>query len=280
MNTTAERKIFIDDRVDSYAHFYDHARARQLDDLTEGTKIEHAVMALCSNWKAASNTMRLPWLTVATSSEISLEMAKKHHFAPAFIRKAADVLPDRLNLRGLRKLTAGAIIHEIGEGMETAAERARSVLSKESLWKAFFIDKKNRGRHEFQLAVWGSQQIGYGAIYFAYENFIQECVGVAKDDPTYRMKNVEMMKKDVLELLGQAVVDACVTDDRVNIARLVRSDLVHNGGRPGAKLNELQHDIIVVDGVLQIHPVDSKQLIELLQDKAYKFAEAVLEKLG
>ena len=62
MSAEVTRPIFVDDRLESYQTFFDHAWATKIDTLATGTKLELPVFNLCINWKAAANTCIGPWL--------------------------------------------------------------------------------------------------------------------------------------------------------------------------------------------------------------------------
>lgn len=269
-----EQLIVIDNRLESYKEFYDHAKAKQLDALVTGTKLETPALALCTNWKAASNTMRLPWLTVSSTESWGRGFAKERGFAGRFTTALANQLPKRMgdNLSKGQKLTMIAAVHEVGEQVQRIEkDAATKAIDKQELWEAF-IDASTPGTPEFQLAVWGSQRIGYSATYHAYENFIRECLAILENDPDYRTSNIKKLVADVLHYFGQPILDDCILDKQVNAARLIRNSLAHNGGMETTDL-PTDHGIRVEGGILQIMAPDVRQLMHLLQDRAYRLAE-------
>src|SRR5689334_3010628 len=88
--------IYLDQDLESYAQFYDHALGRKLEDLTRGSKLERPAGILCGTWKAASNTMRLPWLSVASIEDVGLGAAIDTKAKRRFVRILSTVLQHNL----------------------------------------------------------------------------------------------------------------------------------------------------------------------------------------
>jgi hypothetical protein len=269
--TELKQNIEIDTNLKSYAQFYDHDKARDFDALVSGTKLSIAGFALCTSWKAASNAMRLPWLTVASIENFGRGFAKERSFAPKFTKALAQQLPGRMaELKPIQRLTMEAAIHDIGEKVQITEKVAEKAVDKQEVW-GNFIDPSTPGVAEFRLAVWGSQRIGYSAIYHAYENFVRECMVLLESDPDYRISNIKRLVADVQKHFGKTILDDCIADSRVDTARKVRNALAHNGGMVTAELPS-DHGISVVDGMLQIRACDTRQLMELLQDRVHRLA--------
>ncbi len=56
--------IRLDDRLEDYRSFFDHAWAEKIGQLASGTTVFDPVFILTANWRAAANTCSMPWLLV------------------------------------------------------------------------------------------------------------------------------------------------------------------------------------------------------------------------
>jgi hypothetical protein len=264
--------IRIDDRLESYTTFFDHAWARTIDDLGRGTKLETPVFNLCISWKAAANTCVLPWLMCTSVSDFSIGFSRGDGLtAFKLIDACAKRLPAEMpGLSNMRRKEMREAIAKLGKELrDTQAEFAAGVDAKQ-MWMAFLTGP---GSQEFGLGIWGSQRLAYGAIYHAYENFIREAVGLALGDPDYRALKVSVLIADCQRTFGKPIADLCLSDPDVDIARLVRNALAHNGGKETSQLQAVNHGIMVDSGQLQVMAPHTRQLFDLLKGRAFKLAE-------
>jgi hypothetical protein len=126
---------------------------------------------------------------------------------------------------------------------------------------------------EMKWALWASQWLAYGAVYFSYENFLRTTVGIARRNPAYRAGRIQQMKDDFKVVFGQPLANACF-DGPVDIARKVRNCIAHNGGEESAELRRSIHGIRVEAGYLQIFPEDVRDLYGVLKARALDVADA------
>jgi hypothetical protein len=160
--------------------------------------------------------MRLPWLTVHSLEKFGHGLSKGSSFVAKLVNAIAHQLPRRIGsiLKPIQRLTMESEIHKIAEGVRDAERITdKTIITRHNFW-GVFLDPNN---NEFRMALWGSQRIAFGAAYFAYENFIQECIGVLKEELDYKMMNLDAMKRDMLQELGQPAVASCVTDPVINM---------------------------------------------------------------
>lgn len=265
--------IVIDDRLDSYTHFYDRKLGQQLMSCTKDTVLELPSVAFCLNLKAASNTMRLPWLTVGNTVAWGRAFTTNRSTITQTTSLMKRQLPERMAsvFTRAQKLTMGLAIDEICKAADQMADSTARSITNEEIWREFTNDNNAQSR-EFKLSIWGSQRIGYSATYFAYENFIRECVGNAKGVEEYSYKKIEILCKDVLLFFGQTALDKSVMRDEINIARLIRNSLAHSRGLETKDIPK-DHGIRVEDGVLQIMAPDTRKLMLFIQERAIEFSE-------
>lgn len=280
--------IWLDQDLESYAQFYDHALAKKLEELTRGTTLERSAVILCGTWKAASNSMRLPWLSVASIQEVGLGAAIDTKSRRGFLRTLSAALQYNLVMpKGQWQLLENQI-QLIAAAYLTAEKETKKTYNKELVWKAFLTLKKPDGSPvaEFPMAIWGSQQIGFGATYHAYENFMRTVIEMfevkAGRKAGYRVdyRNGKF-QKHVAEHLDPSISDGCIDDDKIKIAKEIRNSLAHQGGyvEVDPKTPDGFNGYRVIDNIVQITATNNRELFLLLQDRAHVFAEAALKKL-
>lgn len=92
-NGNMSKTIFVDTRLEAYQSFFDHAWAKQIMDLADGTKLDQPVFDLCAAWRGAANTHLLPWL-LATQVQSATEM--RVNSSKPFGKKWVSVVRDKL----------------------------------------------------------------------------------------------------------------------------------------------------------------------------------------
>jgi hypothetical protein len=269
--------IVVDDRLESYTTFFDHAWAATIDKLALGTKLEVPVFDLLVSWRAAANTCLLPWLTCTSVSGFSTGFAMgREPFALQLINACAKRLPEEMpGLSNMRRKEVSAAVRKIGTELKVALdEQSQEVtVAADALWSALL---NGTAAYEFRLSIWGSQRISYGALCHAYENFIREAIGLALGIANYKGGHVALLLKDCERSFGKPIADLCLADADVESARLVRNALAHNGGKETTKLHGLAHRIRVENGELQIMAPDTRRLFDLLKVRAYKLTEVAI----
>jgi hypothetical protein len=270
-----DKHIYIDDKLDSYKTFLDHEWARRIDQQTSGTPLEEIFFDLQWAWKGAANTFYMPWLTVTTMVAAGLGAAKDHAFPSRFTAALTDKLVQRM---GLNNMTTKRLVKELRQiSEEVRAEEERPpVVETEMVWRTMLTQS------EFQLSIWGSQRLCFAAVYYAYEDFLARCYRLTAGRPDYRVG--KGFTQDFRDQFSPALRDACWSDAAINIARLTRHALVHNGGRLTSDLKKLNNHGLKLHGEdIQIFPAFTKSLYDLLKVRVTKFLSdpaGPLAKLG
>ena len=125
----------------------------------------------------------------------------------------------------------------------------------------------------FHISVWGSERMCYGAIYYAYEWYLRECVRIQRGDPEYKVHRAEDFKRDLKQAFPGDWSHVCWSDQKINMARLTRNALVHNGGRITADLARQPHDFLLQGDEIQIGARDTTELYNLLKERALRISE-------
>lgn len=271
--TTDEKNLVIDKRLNSYESFFDHSWARSLFRLVDQTKLEPLAMDLCADWKGAANTARLPWLIIDSLDNFhtGYSQAKEPFWQKLTKALRADFLNKTKHSFSLtqRRELAG-IIDKLSEDAQESMRKAPPALDRQEIWAGFLEIM------DFTLSLWSSQRLCYGAVYYAYENFLAQCVSTGRKDPTYRPHNAKKLRTDLNRLFGSNVGDTCLDDAKAELARLVRNALVHNGGRATPEIQARAETLTIVNGMIHIMPRDIRELYSLLKDRITRLAEEAL----
>jgi len=270
------KQIVFDPRIESYQSFFDHAWAKTLSGLADGSKLDGLVVSLLANWKSAANTHTMPWLMIASlkgfaggvlRSQVSASETAVAHL----VRQVPEMMRDSLTHTKRRKLAM--VMAAIGGRMKTRRECYDAELDMQSLFDEFL---HCTGKKELELSLWGSQRMVYGAIYHVYENFVSHCVGLARNEPNYRAPNGKSLFAAAKSLFGDSIATYCLNDRAIINARLVRNALAHHGGKETPELKDAPHGITVVDGEIQVMPNDNRSLFDALKGRVVKLVDAAL----
>jgi hypothetical protein len=262
--------LVIDDRLDSYESFFDHTWARSFFQLVDLTKLEPLAFDLCADWKGTANTGRLPWVVIDSLEGFHAGYSlSKEPFWQKLTKALREHFLDRTNHTfslTKRKELVG-IIDKVSADVQEDIRKAPPAFDRQEIWAGFL------GIGEFTLSLWSSQRLCYGAVYYAYENFLRQCVCIGNKKPVYRPHDARELQADLNTLFGSTIGDTCLDDDRVIRARRVRNALVHNGGRATSEMQTNAGTLRIVNGKIHIMPPDVRELYNLLKDHVTALAE-------
>ena len=232
------KRIWVVESMEEYASFYDQTWADEFDRTLHPTKLYSSAVDLILEWKAAAYTAAMPWQLVTS--------------IPNFL-KGCSLVPQTIPI-------------------------AVPTMTPAEAWSAYM---KIKG---FGITLWGSQRICYGAIYHAYENCLVGCLAVASGQLDYRPKRIgkvdkrapwETLKDDLNAHVAKSLGDECLGDENVCLARLIRNALAHKGGRTNQDIDSRNKCMQIEDGFVQIRPIDTRNLFNLLKHKVNRVAQAV-----
>ncbi len=265
-----EKRKRIDPRIDEYKSFYDHDWAKRMSALTKDTLIDEIAFDLGIAWKSAANTHVLPWLMMETLKNFATGFAEAHDpLSYNWLNLASDRIAQGMgqDLRLMQHQRIRSILQHLFEEAKSAFEAMPLGIDFDGYWRDITQFT------EFQLSLWGSQRIIYGAVYYAYEDFLLRAFKKVTGQTSYRIQ--DKFSKDFADSFGVSTRDFCWSDPKVIVARLVRHALVHNGGRVTIDLSAHNLPIEVEDGELQIMAPDTKAVYDLLKVRALRLAEEV-----
>ena len=281
----------IDPNVESYEKFFDHSCCKRLFEAVETSPLANAVNALIVAWRSTNGAHILPWLMVESLKNFAQgEMDGNLRFREGYLDRVITGLADKLESRmqyslkldqrrALKRAVAGIEVE-----VQRATERARSEIRFESsgYWNYLV------GNSEFQFCILGIQRINYGSLFFAYDDFLAN-VNRTREQ-AYSSKN-DPIKAAFSKHFGATLADHCWNHDEVDLARLVRNTLAHNGGRFGKDLEKygsrfvdatdttaplLRGDrFILVNSKIQIVPDNTAYLYALLMERVTRIVDSL-----
>jgi hypothetical protein len=96
--------------------------------------------------------------------------------------------------------------------------------------------------------------------------------------PDYRMNNAKQFRAEFGKIFTSELRDYCF-DGEINVARLVRNALAHNGGRETEELRKEKHQYHIEGGEIQIIPSNTTALFNLLKERATKVVTEAVARL-
>jgi hypothetical protein len=267
------KTILADTRLESYRSFFDHAWAKSILDVANGTKLDQMVFGLCLSWRSVANTHTMPWLLATmVQGAVDNNLHTSEPFGKKWVSAVREGLVRRMgdSLRHMQRKQLQHVLDELYTEIESIDTRSVTC-GCDAMWEGF-LEKS-----EFQFALLGSQRMCYGALYYAYEHFLVRCVGLAKSDHKYRLPRRREFEQHLTEVFGDDICRECWKDAQINLARVTRNALVHNGCRVTDDLKKMNHPFPVHDDELQIMAPDTSGLFNLLKDRALRVTEVAIQ---
>ena len=276
------KNIQIERRLDSYKSFFDHEWFEKQTEERRGTALYQPLFDLGAAWRYAANTHVLPWLLatqVQGATEMNLNTTEP--FGKKYVTHVHERLAKRMG-SSLHKAQRHRMQKELDTIYEEVEAAAMSVgplkFVPDAMWQKMLQNS------EFRFALIGSQRLCYGAVYYAYEDFLTRCVGLAKGKTEYRLYRRADFQREITAEFGSAVCDQCWDDPAVNLARITRHALVHNGCRVTDEFKEAvkatKYPFVIEGDEIQIMAPDTSRLFRLLKDRAALVISAALKHPG
>lgn len=254
-----------DIRLESYKSFFDSDWVDGFLEVSDKTQLGQICYDLGREWEGTSFVYMMPWLIIHSLENYHNGFWRDEPKLPQeFLRQFIDHVAMHGVIRNMAKKTLMLEARKLEIKLIELLATKRPVFDSETAWNAFIQEKI------FAHALTHQQGMAYGSVYYAYENFLQRCIEVKRSAPDYRAKNPRQLSKDFAQEFSAVLEAECVSDSGVEIARLVRNSLAHNGGRPSADLLKHNHGFKEVDSRLVIMPEHVKALFNMLKDKAMK----------
>lgn len=269
----------IDPFLQHYQTFLNEEWNLEVAAIVRGTKLEKPLTTLIVNWKAAANTHSMPWLLIHSLHHFWHGAVKHQNLSTQLINALANGLPNRMvgkTSNMTRKKIAQAVRDIAAEVEEALNNNPDPEMEPEALWHGYINPTSNL---EFQAAIWGSQRLAFGALFFAFEHFMANLVaiGLGKDEDKYS-PNWEDVVKDAKKVLDPAIVSKYLDSEFIAITRLTRNCLTHRAGKISPVLQKKDHGLLVDEyGVIQITPSYNHQCIRQLESRLMAVIEAAVK---
>ena len=266
------RNVRISDALDDYKGFFDHAWAKEFIDRQRlsSQDLYDAAFDLAFAWKGTSHTFRMPWLMVEALATFQDGINRDHQplvfdicndMADGFLEKIGK------GLSGPKKGHIRTEIRRMGRRLDKARKSPLPPTDKRQMWDMLF------STDEFRISLSATQALCYGNLYFHFEAFLIRCMKVVTNESSIRV-NDRKFAQAVANVLGEKVRGTCWDDEYVNVARMTRAALVHNGGRLTDTLARLEHPFEVLDDHIQIMAHHTVELFEELKPRANVIVDA------
>jgi hypothetical protein len=238
--------------------------------LPEGTVLERLVLDLGLSWRCTSYTAQMPATSIKAMHAAAVGRGKFVSpdssivaYSDRILAKLSRQVPELVENSALRARIQAALVTVTAEFRDEAAA-VKEDYPVEPIWADFMQDTF------FRLSLWGSQRVAYVAFYNAYEAFLVECLKVGKGVSRLRSTDKAAFNDALRTALSRDMTSPCWSHHEINIARLVRHALSHNGGRVTEHLKKQKHGVELVGDMLQIMPPHIHRMLRQLRNAVEK----------
>jgi hypothetical protein len=261
-----DRHIHTDPDIAAYAGYMPEDWGENtINPIPEGTVLERLLMDLAMGWRCASYTAQMPVTSIRAMHAAALGRSKFVSpdssivaYSEQIIAKLARRVPELVENSKLRARLLSELVSIAAEFRERA-EAVKREFPIEPMWAEF---RKEVG---FEISLWASQRVAFVAFYNAYEAFIVDCLKVGTGRSQLRSTDKKPFNEALRCGLSADISAPCWWHHDINIARLVRHALSHNGGRETEDLKKQKHGIKLIGEELQIVPEDIHRMLRRLR---------------
>lgn len=139
----------------------------------------------------------------------------------------------------------------------------------EQLWREYM------NRVEFKAALWKLTEQSFVSIYYAYECFFVRSVKIAFNLKSLRVQDRDF-KKNLRTMVGEKHYIRCWGDDRMDVAREIRTSIVHNGGMATENLLKKKPLPRIERNSILISAKSVRELYDLLKERVLETAAIVV----
>jgi hypothetical protein len=282
----------IEPNLTSYEQFFDHDWSKRVFELVKSSPLQHAVDTLMVAWRSTNGVHLLPWLLIQSlrkfaDGEYNGSVRFRADYSGTVVKGICEKLEAQIPTLNFDQRTAlrRAVTRIEEDAFQTLkTEKSKVRFEVERYWE--FITHTS----EFPFCILGSQRINYGSLFFAYEDFLANTIRTK--EPSYSSKNISV-RVAFAKHFGDSLTEYCWTHDEVEVAKLVRHALAHNGGRLTPALERykarfldatgtppplLQGEVFyIVDDKIQITPCNTKYLFRVLKDRVTRIVEELAQ---
>jgi len=267
------KNIRVDDELDGYEGFFDHEWAKSLRIAVRQTKLSSACFDLLTTWKGISEARRLPWLmiqAVKAGVEGSLNFATPmpSQVLNELLSRIGDGLETHhISLSGNDRAALRSEIRAI-ESQISARIRHPIRLDPKELWSDFF---QSQG---IALSLYMSEVNAYAGVYFAYENYL---IRSMKEVTGLKSLRTDKLPSTLECLVGKTIVEKCWKEKPIELPRLIRHAIAHNGRKVTSHLEKYRSEISLEADEVVIMAHHTTELYQLLKETAYLFTTKIVK---
>jgi hypothetical protein len=231
-----------------------------------GTVLERLLLDLGMSWRSASYTAQMPATAIRVMHAAAV--GRSSFVTPdssivAFSEKIIGTLVQRvpeLTENGPLRAKLMAELTTISVEFRDRAAAVKNEFPIGPIWAEFIVETT------FQISLWASQRVAYVAFYNAYEAFIVDCLKVGTGLSSIRSTDKKVFNEALRSGLAKDISGPCWSHHEINIARLIRHALSHNGGRETQDLKKQKHGVKLIGEELQIVPEDIHKMLRRLRN--------------
>lgn len=259
-------RIYVDIRKEMYEPLVPADWARKtLDTAKQYPNLDPIILGLVTNWRPITFTAAMPAAIVDmvtafadSFSNTTVSESSITQFGQNAIAALTRAVPELVHDEGLRNKLRLKLM-EISFAIH-AVENTPVKYDPDWLWKQFMTVP------QFQMMLWSSQRVAFTGFFNAYEATLVRLLKFAAGLDSLRVTQKREFNKTLRDTFGDDGRDKLWTNEKLNVARLVRHSLAHAAGHITTDLQDKNHGIDVIDGKLQIAAPDNHKLVALLQE--------------
>jgi hypothetical protein len=261
-----DRHIYTDSDIKAYEGYMpDEWGEKTIGPIPEGTVLERLLLDLAMSWRSASYTAKMPATSIRAMHAAAV--GRSNFVSPdssivayseRIIAQLCQRIPELVEYTQIRARLVEELV-SISADFRDRAAAVKHEYPVEPIWDQFMEDTA------FRISLWSSQRVAYVAFYNAYEAFIVDCLKVGTGLIHLRSTDKKAFNESLRSGLGTDISGQCWSHHEINIARLVRHALSHNGGRETEDLKKQKHGIKLIGGELQIVPEDNHRMLRRLR---------------
>lgn len=271
MNNSLVKRFTVTEDLEAYQGFFDSQWATEQLERVKPLQYKKPLFDLLVAWRGTSYAREMPVMAL-NSVTSSVDSALRLY--PTLGVRLIDALKLRLEQslvmdpltprqKHLLKLDLEGLRAQVQHTLNTN----KIALDRKALWKAV-VDHA-----DMKLSLAKSEESAYLALYYSYEVFLTNCVGIALGRSDYKWYKARTFEKDLSQATSSRACDFCWRDDIVTKARLVRNALLHNGGRISDELERFRSTLCINDDVLCIRAPDTTILAQALKSRVGAFID-------
>lgn len=283
------RQIYVETDRRAYESFVDENWTAQLmGGRIDGTLLEQPVIDLVFGLRMASTIHSTPLLIVRTMMASVQDTASAR--VPIMVRwsrglrehlltrlDGAEVKLSERQRRGVAVATA-QIAREATEAEVTV--NATFVHDNVDAGWNEYMKPDSDGRVPLSVPIIASQRQAFVAQYFAYEDFVANCLRIAEGKPEKRYLHTNAITESLKLQFGEECAEFVFNSPGIVRARNVRNSITHNGGRETPALkNDADHCFKILDGKLCITAMNNHQLFRVLAPRVDRLIDETMAKL-